>query len=613
MNVRRAIERLAKSPYVRLETTELVVVQSVFFLYLVQIVYALSESRHLYGDGAWFLIRSLAENGVISLGNQFYHSRFLAHLVTQWPVLALSRAGVHDLGALSLVYGIALYICKPSSLILCYRFLKNKRLIIFPALALFAGTINSEVYIVTESHLSVALFWPLLFLIAYERPLRAATRLWFIGLSIPTLLCYETNVVFCAVLFLACTWRLWSREDGRADQSLMALVGIWYLAGVVFSVLAILHPLDPVQRNAFVEHGAILLRLAPPGVFASLVTVTLLVAILLGGGRSRLACWLACGIGAWSSATLVGSIWAHPEQTDFDLQMFARSASLVVSIGALLLWLLVSSVQERPPAAWRACIILVGTLATCQCMWSIMATSQWAKMVTLLRLELASRDGIVPYDTSLLARDTVGGLTVRRLHAVWPLLPMSIIFNGKPGISTLLVVDNYPFRPFDARDGRDLPDLSRIGLRYDAYLRALSSRAPDDLDLSPGRTDALVRNAASTRFWVDQVGPIPNRRMTRTTVGENVLIRGWAIDQPANSLAAGVELVIDKRPFKITYLLERPDVADALRNSTYRQCGFRAGFPARLLGRGRHVLTLRFIARNWQYYYETPDFVLDVE
>ena len=131
--------------------------------YLIHILYAVFVSRHLFGDGAWFLLKMLVENHVArwysSLSRDFFVSRFGAFFCHEYPTLLASRLGVTDLGTLSSVYGLTLFVFKPLSLLLCYVFSPDKRAILFPLLGLFAGSINAEAYMVSETHLFASLFW----------------------------------------------------------------------------------------------------------------------------------------------------------------------------------------------------------------------------------------------------------------------------------------------------------------------------------------------------------------------------------------------------------------------------------------------------------------------
>jgi hypothetical protein len=112
------------------------------------------------------------------------------------------------------------------------------------------------------------------------------------------------------------------------------------------------------------------------------------------------------------------------------------------------------------------------------------ATVAWANMVTALRLELAHSSGVVPYESSVLAKRTFRGMPMEQLHMVWPLLPMSIVLGGTTDVSSVIFDERYPFAPFDPRQAGQLPDLSRFGIHYTELTAALTHQA--HVDFRPG-------------------------------------------------------------------------------------------------------------------------------
>src|SRR5664280_2793437 len=126
--------------------------------YLFQACIAIATGRHLFGDGSWLLLRLLAENHITHLNNNTWNDFFVGRIGSfsyqQLPTLFASRLGVHSSEVLSVVLGVTLFSFKPLSIVLCYRFARDKRYVLFPLLSLFAGTMNSEGYLtVSYTHL----------------------------------------------------------------------------------------------------------------------------------------------------------------------------------------------------------------------------------------------------------------------------------------------------------------------------------------------------------------------------------------------------------------------------------------------------------------------------
>lgn len=94
--------------------------------------------------------------------------------------------------------------------------------------------------------------------------------------------------------------------------------------------------------------------------------------------------------------------------------------------------------------------------------------------------------------------------------------------------------------------------------------------------------------------------------------GDFMIVRGWAIDQTSDNVAAGIEVEIDGKLFQARYGIERPDVVDSLRKPAYRYSGFEAQIPASQFGRGQHSLALRILTRDHKSYV-VPERGLGVE
>ena len=180
--------------------------------YVLQACVAVATGRHLFGDGSWLLLRLLAENHITHLNNNTWNDFFVGRLGSfiyqQLPTLLAARMGLHSLKVLSVIFGVTLFSFKPLSILLCYRFARDKRYVLFPLLSLFAGTMNSEGYVISETHLMNALFWAALFGLLCPREFGWLDLAAMIVVSAPLILCYETMAMFGVLLVGACIYRL---------------------------------------------------------------------------------------------------------------------------------------------------------------------------------------------------------------------------------------------------------------------------------------------------------------------------------------------------------------------------------------------------------------------
>jgi hypothetical protein len=118
---------------------------------------------------------------------------------------------------------------------------------------------------------------------------------------------------------------------------------------------------------------------------------------------------------------------------------------------------------------------------------------------------------------------------------------------------------------------------------------------------------------AATQAYIEEVlvldaggGVRPGSRGLKPARGEQLFVRGWAIDAPNAAPARAVHVCIDELPSTAAvYGLERGDVATALGSPQLAACGFTALVPTDSLAAGPHALALRVVARDGRAFYET--------
>ena len=83
-------------------------------------------------------------------------------------------------------------------------------------------------------------------------------------------------------------------------------------------------------------------------------------------------------------------------------------------------------------------------------------------------------------------------------------------------------------------------------------------------------------------------------------------VSGWAVDQHANTHAAGVDVVINQAAFQTIYGTDRNDVAAYFKRPDYLQSGFVAAIPKGQVARGAHALALRVVSADARCYHQSP-------
>ena len=445
--------------------------------YLLHVLYAVFVSRHLFGDASWFLLKMLSENHVAHWYTgyrDFYVGRFGAFAVQEYLTLLFSRLGITNLETLSTIYGVTLFAFKPLSLVLCYHFSKDKRAVVFPLLTLFAGSINSEAYIVSETHLFVALFWPALIILLSAESISGATLAILAALSAPLILCYESMAVYGVVLCAACLYRArtLSRSSGERVASWI-LLG-WYFLGVVLAALSIANPRDPANRSGFLRGMFFVLRYGDVAAWVSCAVLALVTIVLVGRIRSLEGLRRLVLVSAALSSLIVVQIVAWPGQTNFGLHVMARSMNVLVPLLVVPLYLMWHFGRLSIDSAhFRSALLITASLGIAQSTWNVLASREWSNMMMRLRTEVRDNRGVIPLEKSAMFRRTIDGAPIRRLHGDWPLLPLSIFLADGGNVSAMIDPGSEPFRPFDPYVAGSLPALQRYGVRYDAYLEAV--------------------------------------------------------------------------------------------------------------------------------------------
>jgi hypothetical protein len=92
----------------------------------------------------------------------------------------------------------------------------------------------------------------------------------------------------------------------------------------------------------------------------------------------------------------------------------------------------------------------------------------------------------------------------------------------------------------------------------------------------------------------------------RVVRGDRLFVRGWAFDEAARGVAAGVALMIDGRlEVPALYGLPRPDVAEAHQNEGLVRSGFTAEIDTDDLAAGLHTADCRVLSRDGRGAYAT--------
>lgn len=475
----------------------------VFFVFLA--VYAahaffvVTSNRHLYGDASWYLVRMLSEGDVTrfytDFTSQFYYSRFLAFSLTQWPTVFAIRLGINDLAILSYIYGLTFFSWKFISLIACYRLLPEeaKSFVLLPILGLIAGTINSEIYLVTETHIATAFYWPLLISIIWLPTSLSRTRVGCLVLMVVVSTFLFESMAFLLLLPLAL---LVSRAI-RHDKASGASVRVWVLctalaAGIAVNWAAILFPRDPVNKASFV--GGLYLNLHDamqgmgnvhigPAISITFLVLATIVMVLEPGSSVR-------RISAWAGAALLATLpvlhfWRFHDSLVFWNSITDRGFSgLLMQFGLAVLLIsanLISQLRNRLLST-EIGILVVGLIFG-QLSWQALITKSWIEATAAIKHVLATQEG--PRFCPLINNEYANSLGIRLDHILcnWWITPLSIVLSPSGQVRSLLI-SSESFQPFDPLRVDSLPRMKSSSVNYAGYIQTLATATT----IAPGST-----------------------------------------------------------------------------------------------------------------------------
>ncbi len=466
---------------------------------------AVAGDLQLWADGSWFLIKIASSRHyyfwVADWKRELFRSRLFTILAEQTPTVLATHLGVHSLHTLSIVFGITLYSHALLSLYLCYRYASQRWYMLFPLLSFFAGTMNVEAYLSTDSHFIVSLYWPVLFILLFREELTKGTLILLLALSIPLVLAYESMLFFGIILAGVCVWRY--RKFSR-QAKLMVGLAAWYLFGAALALASIIWPFDPSNRSGFIGGLRALFHMHHIAAEVSLLAllccgILMAVPARLAAIRKPVALIALAGVFYLWLEVFLGHA---PNMLEFEVP--ARVMNLLGPLSATALLLAVLAGWFKPDARTIGLTaIVIGALGFSQAFWNLAVLGRWQGMLATLRYELLLHQGPVAFEDSIMSREQLGPLRLRELHAHWPLLPLSLYAAGRGEIRSIILPEPTTYFPFDPFAPDTLPDLSRYGIRYDLYREALKRNWHYKL----GQTLTFTKGGSALQFmrgeWAD--------------------------------------------------------------------------------------------------------------
>jgi hypothetical protein len=451
---------------------------AVFGYFVFATTLAIVSWRGLVADGVGFFLHLLVHPSPTT----WWRSRIFADTLQQCPLVLALRVGVTNIDVLLYVHSFGIYYLGPLQLLFCYWIVpREKRTdLVWPLLSLFAGSMNAWFVAVTESHVMTFIFWPLVLFMLHGRVDQRIGLIVFLGLACASLLAYETMALQGLVLAGFAFWRS-RRPSDSGERNLWRVIAGSFLLGAGVAIYSILNPHDTISRDGLVRDifrfaGTQVSDLNYPAIlsFAALVLIALVFfGRALGAKTFR-------GLIVFFAVAAVFVAFAPVLMPDSlrPIQQFQARAWIGFLPAALAIAM--TGVRTRnarlSPVVFERALIVISVLAFSQTTWQILATAQWRGYIQVVRSELSKHKGFIPYDRSPLSRQPDGIQVIRNLGWGWTYPSMSIALAPGGQVSTIFGARPGPWQPFDPQNPQELPKLSKYGIDYSAYLRAITSQ-----------------------------------------------------------------------------------------------------------------------------------------
>lgn len=435
-----------------LKCLALVLAASACVVYAVYLGQAIHVERALFADGSNFFVDLLSQKKIWPVADDPKHIRLLANAVNQLPLVVALKFGVEDLRTLKLLFGAGLFTSSVMVYFFCYslsRRANDYRVFFFSVVSLITCAIPSDVFIINQSFISLALAWVLVHYLLLKIKFRWFDWLVVALVSIVLFRAHENLMLWGGTLFIgaASVIRL-GYNDGVLSMNRQAYVlGIVGLAQALFVMFwQATHPVGQ-QTDDFLK----LIKLALPqelwvgNTKISVLTINLLVVALYYGlvCRSASKSKRFISVSVFFIFSLVSSLILYCGASaihDFGVTNPVREFSyrFLMTFGSTG-WMLVSiafvlaKIKVDVRGAYLAIIALsIGLLSAS--MWQISNNLQWSDFERAAAFELRMSPG--PFLSPESVRDRLRSESREyaykyRWSWTWPVFGMSLQNDGR--------------------------------------------------------------------------------------------------------------------------------------------------------------------------------------
>ncbi|WDH21146.1 hypothetical protein [Pseudomonas chlororaphis] len=422
------------------------------FFYAAYLFQAIYLERGLYADGSNFFVELLSQNKPWPIADDPKHIRLFANMINQFPIAVALQFGVENLRILKLLFGAGLFLGPILVYFFCFWLswrAKDYRVFIFSVASLVTCAIPSDIFILNQSFISLALAWVLIHYLLLRMDFRWFDWLVITFISLMLFRAHENLVLWGGSAFIgaAAIIRFGVGTGGFGKNRHIYLLGLVGLAQALFVIYWQLSHSVGQETNAFLA----LIDFAMPqemwigNTRISLLTAALLVvAVFYGIGYRSASKWNGVlslfvflmflslsGFALYSGFAAIQDFTLTDPRREFNyrfLMTFGSAGWMLVAI----VFVLVKVKVDVRGGYLTVAALSVGLLSAS--MWQVSNNLQWLEFKDAVLYELrTSSDAILQPESvrQRLALDDREYAYKYRWAWTWPVFGMSLQKDGQ--------------------------------------------------------------------------------------------------------------------------------------------------------------------------------------
>ena len=443
--------------------------------YVFSCLYAVASHRLWYSDGAWFYVDTL-KTKLFFIDRE--DMRLFGSALIQAPAFLAMHLGLRNLTILSIIYDFPFIFQYFISIACCLRIAgrENIKYIVFPVLSLFIGSMPCFLLAFHHQHTMLCVFWPLLFIMLFQKKWGPVNLFFFSFFSLITLQIYESMLILGPVLASAALINRMKAKT-RSEMICWSLAALIFSAGTLIALISVITPGHPGNFQQFKSSALNFMALSPslfhPAAFLSVFGL-IFTAVSL---RMREKIFIFIFYFFLLINVLAPGIpLFFPEKIAPWLYYNTRAFGVLIPFFLSVTMIFFKSGQfSLNDGAWRRIFAITALLAFGQTALDVSMTYQWTRYVKAFQNELWTHQGLIANKDIRFMKHLKGrGLVNFGWDWTWPV--MSLLLSPDGQIKTILLNrPNLITEPMPEKNFKQWPDLSEFGVIYDQSLSQNSS------------------------------------------------------------------------------------------------------------------------------------------